>query len=74
MIEREILADYPDAAMGRLPMHAAVPRLMGTPMSIRTPAPALGQHSRAVLAEAGIDDPAFAALLAAGVVSERQAP
>ena len=68
VIEREIVADYPDAAMGQMPMHAAVPRLLGTPLSIRTPAPSLGQHSRAVLAEAGVDDAEYAALLEAGVV------
>ena len=42
LIEREIIADYPDPEMGPLPMHHVVPRLSGTPGSIRTPAPALG--------------------------------
>ena len=39
MIERELLADYPDPEMGTFPMHHVVPRLPGTPGSIRTPAP-----------------------------------
>lgn len=68
VIEREIVADYPDAAMGQLPMHAAVPRLLGTPLSIRSPAPGLGEHSRAVLADAGVDAAEYAGLLEAGVV------
>jgi crotonobetainyl-CoA:carnitine CoA-transferase CaiB-like acyl-CoA transferase len=47
-----------------------VPRLLGTPGSIRTPAPRLGEHSRSILAEVGIDDAAYAKLQAAGVVLE----
>ncbi len=71
VIEREVLADYPDAELGgALPMHAIVPRLAGTPGSIRTPAPLLGEHNRAVLAELGVDDAAYARLVAAGVVIE----
>ena len=71
VIARELIADYPDAEMGRLPMHHVVPRLLGTPGSIRTPAPRLGEHNRALLAEVGIGDAAYAALVAAGVVGER---
>ena len=67
-IEREIVADYPDADMGFFPMHHVVPRLGGTPGSIRTPAPALGEHNRSLLAEIGIDDAGFADLVASGVV------
>jgi len=70
VIERELIADYPDEEMGELPMHHVVPRLLGTPGSIRTPAPRLGQHSRSILAEVGIDDAAYAKLQAAGVVLE----
>ena len=67
-IEREIIADYPDPEMGSLPMHHVVPRLGGTPGSIRTPAPALGRDNRALLAEIGIDEGAQADLVASGVV------
>jgi crotonobetainyl-CoA:carnitine CoA-transferase CaiB-like acyl-CoA transferase len=67
-IEREIIADYPDPDMGSFPMHHVVPRLGATPGSIRTPAPALGEHNRALLAEIGLDDAAFAELVASGVV------
>ena len=69
-IQREIIADYPDPEMKTIPMHAVVPRLLGTPGSIRTPAPQLGEHNRAILKEAGVDDPAYIRLLAAGVVIE----
>jgi crotonobetainyl-CoA:carnitine CoA-transferase CaiB-like acyl-CoA transferase len=69
-IEREVVADYPDAEMGAYPMHHVVPRLEGTPGSIRAPAPRLGEHNRAVLAQVGVDDARYAGLLAAGVVHE----
>ena len=59
-IERELVADYPDPDMGALPMHHVVPRLAGTPGSIRTPAPHLGEHNRALLREVGVDDAAYA--------------
>ena len=55
ILERELLADYPDADMGRLPMHHVVPRLMGTPGSIRTPAPRLGQHNRELVSELNLN-------------------
>jgi formyl-CoA transferase len=70
VIAREVVADYPDAEIGSLPMHHVVPRLAGTPGSIRTPAPRLGEHNRALLAELAIDDTAYARLLADGVVAE----
>ncbi|MBO9707344.1 MAG: CoA transferase [Caulobacter sp.] len=70
VVEREILADYPDPELGALPMHHVVPRLEGTPGSIRAAAPSLGQHNRSLLAELGIDEAAYADLLAAGVAFE----
>jgi len=69
-IDREVIADYPDADMGAFPMHHVVPRLTGTPASIRTPAPKLGEHNRELLREAGIDDARYAELLRAGAVYE----
>lgn len=69
-IAREVVADYPDDEVSPLPMHHVVPRLDRTPGSIRTPAPRLGQHNRTLLAEIGVDDARYAALVAAGVVIE----
>jgi formyl-CoA transferase len=74
VIEREILAEYPDPQMGDFPMHPVVPRLLGTPGSIRTRAPDLGEHNRALLEEVGVDDSRYAELLAAGVVAEGERP
>ncbi len=70
VLDRELVADYPDAEMGAFPMHHVVPRLSGTPGAIRTPAPALGQHNREVLAGIGVDAARYEALRAAGVVFE----
>ena len=67
ILERELLADYPDADMGQFPMHHVVPRMLGTPGSIRTPAPRLGQHNRELLAELNLN---HEELLKAGVIAE----
>lgn len=69
-IQREIIADYPDPETTTLPMHHVVPRLTGTPGSIRQRAPALGEHNRRLLAAIGIDDPTYAELVGTGVVIE----
>jgi formyl-CoA transferase len=72
-IEREIVAEYPDGEMARVPMHHVVPRLGRTPGAVRTPAPALGEHNRSLLAEVGIDEPRYRELLASGAVCEAAA-
>lgn len=74
IVERELLADFPDPEMGEFPMHNVVPRLMGTPGSIRTIAPKLGEHNRALLKELGIDDAGYERLLKEGAVAEGQEP
>jgi formyl-CoA transferase len=73
VLARELVADYPDADMGLYPMHHVVPRLSNTPGSVRTPAPRLGEHNRAILAEVGVDDAAYARLLADGAACEEAA-
>jgi formyl-CoA transferase len=69
-VEREILADYPDDQMQALPMHHVVPRLLGTPGSIRTPAPRLGEHNRPLLRELGYTDSEYEQLKSAGILAE----
>jgi formyl-CoA transferase len=69
-IEREVIADYPDEDMGEFPMHHVVPRLEGTPGSIRTASPKLGQHNRELLAEVGVTAKDYDGLLARRVVYE----
>jgi crotonobetainyl-CoA:carnitine CoA-transferase CaiB-like acyl-CoA transferase len=69
-IDREVIADYPDAEMDAFPMHHVVPRLARTPGAIRTPAPKLGEHNRELLREVGIDEARYAQWLREGVVYE----
>jgi formyl-CoA transferase len=70
MIEREIIAEYPDSEMGTLAMHHPVARLFGTPASIRTPAPSLGQHNRELLKELGMNTSIYKELVNSGVLVE----
>jgi len=69
VIERELLADYPDPDMEWFPMHPVVPRLSRTPGSIRAPAPALGQHNEEVLTSLGINAHEIENLKAKGVLA-----
>jgi crotonobetainyl-CoA:carnitine CoA-transferase CaiB-like acyl-CoA transferase len=68
VIERELISDYPDTEMGQIPMHHVVPRMQGTPGSIRTRAPKLGEQNNELLGEIGIGDSDLAELRKAGVV------
>jgi crotonobetainyl-CoA:carnitine CoA-transferase CaiB-like acyl-CoA transferase len=67
MIERESLIEVPDSDMGWVPMHGAVPRFSATPGIFARPAPALGEHSREILAPL-LGAERFAALLADRVI------
>ncbi|MCW3474036.1 CaiB/BaiF CoA transferase family protein [Limobrevibacterium gyesilva] len=68
VVEREVLVDLPDAEMGQVMMHNVVPRLSATPGAIRTPAPKLGEHTRALLSALGCDSARLEALAARGVI------
>ncbi|MGZ9006487.1 MAG: hypothetical protein ACXW20_22170, partial [Burkholderiales bacterium] len=56
--------------MDAFPMHHVVPRLSGTPGTIRTPAPRLGEHNRKLLGEIGVSDDEYEKLLSQGVACE----
>jgi crotonobetainyl-CoA:carnitine CoA-transferase CaiB-like acyl-CoA transferase len=60
--EREIIVEVEDAELGGVPMHNIVPRLSRTPGVLRRPAPRLGEHTDAILTEAGLDADAIARL------------
>ncbi len=66
--EREVIVELPDAEMGTVPMHNVVPRLSGTPGTFRRPAPALGEHTSALLGEAGFTSEQVDDLRARGVI------
>jgi crotonobetainyl-CoA:carnitine CoA-transferase CaiB-like acyl-CoA transferase len=65
---RGIVVEAPDDDVGSVPMHAVVPRLSGTPGGLRSPAPAVGQHTREIFARIGYSDARVAALLENGVI------
>jgi crotonobetainyl-CoA:carnitine CoA-transferase CaiB-like acyl-CoA transferase len=67
--EREIIVDVEDSDLGRVAMHNIVPRLSQTPGAWRRPAPQLGEHTDAILAEAGLDGEAIARLRQEGAVA-----
>jgi formyl-CoA transferase len=69
VVEREILANYPDAQQGEIAMHCVVPRLSATPGAIRKPAPELvGDDNAAVLGALGLDAAELERLAADDVV------
>ena len=49
VLEREALIEIPDDDMGELPTHSVVPRLSGTPGSLRAAAPRIGEHNEPLL-------------------------
>ena len=66
--EREALIEVPDAQACSLPMHNIVPRLSATPGALRHPAPALGEHNRAILDELGLSEAEIERLAETGVL------
>jgi crotonobetainyl-CoA:carnitine CoA-transferase CaiB-like acyl-CoA transferase len=66
---REIIVDAADAQLGRIPMHNIVPRLSKTAGVFRRPAPLLGEHTNAILAEAGFDAAAVTQLRREGAIA-----
>jgi crotonobetainyl-CoA:carnitine CoA-transferase CaiB-like acyl-CoA transferase len=67
---RGVLVEAPDEEAGSVVMHNIIPRLSDTPGRLRSPAPTLGEHSRAVLESIGYDDARIAAMAAAGTIKE----
>jgi formyl-CoA transferase len=68
-IARAAIVSTEHPSFGTLRMQNVAPRLSESPSSIRSPAPALGQHTAEVFRELlGIDTAALAAYQARGVV------
>jgi crotonobetainyl-CoA:carnitine CoA-transferase CaiB-like acyl-CoA transferase len=67
--ERGVIVDVQDAELGAVPMHNIVPRLSPSAGTWRRPAPRLGEHTDAVLAEAGFDCEAIGQLKEDGAVA-----
>ena len=65
----EIIEEYDHPAAGRLRQARSAARFSGTPAAIRRPAPALGEHTDEILAEAGYSPGDIADLRAAGAAA-----
>ncbi|MCM5572069.1 CoA transferase [Burkholderiaceae bacterium FT117] len=68
-IGRGVIVEQPDPELGTVRTPAPPLRFAGTPATIRTPAPELGEHSAEILREAGYSEGELAAMQAAGAVS-----
>lgn len=71
IVENGILEELEHPTAGRIRQPRPAARFSATPAEIRRPAPALGEHSREVLREAGLADAGIARLVADGVVRAR---
>jgi crotonobetainyl-CoA:carnitine CoA-transferase CaiB-like acyl-CoA transferase len=67
--ERGIIVDVEDAELGHVAVHNILPRLSATPGRFRRPAPKLGEHTDAILAEAGLDPATIARLRKNGAIA-----
>ena len=67
--EREMVVELDQPLIGTVRQLGIPLKLSRTPGEVRTPAPALGEHTAAALGEAGYSDNEIDALLAAGAAS-----
>jgi crotonobetainyl-CoA:carnitine CoA-transferase CaiB-like acyl-CoA transferase len=67
--ERGIIVEAEDSELGAVAMHNVMPRLSATPGVWRRPAPALGEHTDAILTEAGLDPDTIARLRKEGAAA-----
>jgi crotonobetainyl-CoA:carnitine CoA-transferase CaiB-like acyl-CoA transferase len=67
--ERGLWTDVEHAALGALPMLGRPYQLSATPWRLRKPAPMLGEHTRAILGEAGYSTEKIDALYQEGAVA-----
>ena len=65
---RGVLANFPDAEMGQLPMHNVAAHMSGTPGQIRRPAPDLGQHNGEIYGELGLGEDDLDRLVEEGII------
>ena len=65
---RGIVAELPDDQMGRIPMHAVIPRLSQSPGDYYRPAPQIGEHNAEIYGRLGLDAAALEELKRKGVI------
>jgi len=69
-LAREMVVEVDHSRAGRMKTLGLPVKFSETPGRVHGPAPLLGEHSRAILAEAGYDDAAIDDLIARGIVRE----
>ena len=73
VVARDMIVEIDHPKIGPMKTLGVAPKLSGTPLTVRTPAPWLGQHTREVLREAGYDETAIDELFASDVVYDKYA-
>ena len=68
---RDMIVDQVHPKIGPIKALGVAPKMSGTPLQIRTPAPWLGQHTTELLASIGRDAAAIEQLYADGVVYDK---
>lgn len=71
VLARDMVVDIEHPKIGPMKTLGVAPKLSATPLTIRTPAPWLGQHTDEVLREAGIDDDAIDRMYDDGAIYDR---
>jgi crotonobetainyl-CoA:carnitine CoA-transferase CaiB-like acyl-CoA transferase len=66
---RGVIVEVEDRELGQVPMHNILPRLSDTPGTWQRAAPGLGEHTDAILTDAGFDRDAIARLRASGAAA-----
>jgi crotonobetainyl-CoA:carnitine CoA-transferase CaiB-like acyl-CoA transferase len=69
-LAREMVVEVEHTRVGRMTTLGLPVKFSETPGRVHGPAPLLGEHSRAILAEAGYDEAAIDNLIARGIVRE----
>jgi len=67
---RNAIVETDHPVFGKVKMQNAFPKMSETPGSVRWPGPSLGEHSRAILTEAGLPEGTINELIAQGVSAE----
>ncbi|OYU69027.1 MAG: formyl-CoA transferase [Alphaproteobacteria bacterium PA2] len=69
-VARNAIVETAHPVFGKVKMQNTFPKMSETPGAVRWPGPALGEHSREVLSEAGISQESINSLIAKGVTAE----
>ncbi|HZJ29036.1 MAG TPA: CoA transferase, partial [Solirubrobacterales bacterium] len=67
--EREMVVEWEQPRLGTVRQLGIPVKLSRTPGRVRAPAPALGEHTREVLAESGLDSATIDSMLATGAAA-----